>query len=79
MLNFQNQISNEVTDLNQRLDTMQRNIDGIEQISSTQKQSLKRVSKQPIPQPINSTRKSGSDSAKVPAQSGTITEKDLIE
>ena len=71
--NLQNQIAKEVTDINQRLDSIQREVGDSEKISATQKQSLKKVSQKTISQ------QSGTTGAAVPAQSGTITEKDLIE
>ena len=63
--NFENQLAQEVSDLNQRLESLQKELDAIEKISGTQKQSLKKVSKKAV------TRQT--------APPGTITEKDLIE
>lgn len=77
--NFQSQLSEEVSDLNQRLDSIQKEIDGIEKISGTQKQSLKKVSKKAVSQQSGAAQKTGTGSAALPTQSGTITEKDLIE
>jgi seryl-tRNA synthetase len=68
--NFQNQISKEVTNINQRLDSIQIELDDNKKISGTQKQSLKKVSKKAVSQ---------DSGAALPAQSGDITEKDLIE
>ena len=68
--NFQNQISKEVTNINQRLDSIQIELDDNKKNSGTQKQSLKKVSKKAVSQ---------DSGAALPAQSGDITEKDLIE
>jgi DNA repair exonuclease SbcCD ATPase subunit len=77
--NLQNQIAKEVTDINQRLDTIQKDIGGSKKISATQKQSLKKVSKKTVSQQSGTASKTGTAGAAVPTQSGTITEKDLIE
>ena len=77
--NFQNQLSKEVSNLNQRLDAIQTEIDVIEKSSKTQKQSLKKTSKKTIPLQSGTTPITGADSATRPKQLGTITEKDLIE
>lgn len=77
--NFQSQLSGEVVDLNQRLDAIQKQIDGIDKISGTQKQSLNKVSPTTNAQQSGSARSVGSESATLPAQSETITEKNLIE
>lgn len=77
--NLQNQIANEVTNLKQRLDTLQLEIDGIEKISAPQKQSLKKVSKKTVPLQSGTAPKTGTGSAVSPLPPETITEKDLIE
>jgi DNA repair exonuclease SbcCD ATPase subunit len=77
--NFKSQLSEEVSNLNQRLDTIQKEIDGIEKISGTQKQSLKKVSKKAVSQQSGAAPKTGTGSAELPTQSETISEKDLIE
>jgi prefoldin subunit 5 len=77
--NFENQLAEEVSDLNQRLDSLQMEIDAIEKISDTQKQSLKKVSKKVVTRKSGTAPKTGAGSAAIPPQPGTITEKDLIE
>jgi len=77
--NLQNQIAKEVTDITQRLDTIQKEIGGSEKISASQKQSLKKASKKTVSQQSGTASKTGTAGAAVPEQSGTITEKDLIE
>lgn len=77
--NFQSQLSDEVVNLNQRLDAIQKKIDGIDKISGTQKQSLNQVSPKTNSQQSGNAQSIGSESTKLPAQSGTITEKNLIE
>jgi len=77
--NLQNQIAKEVIDINQRLDTIQKEVVGSEKRSATQKQSLKKVSKKAVSQQSGTASKTGTAGAAFPAQSGTITEKDLIE
>jgi chromosome segregation ATPase len=77
--NFENQISEEITDLNQRLDSIQKEIGSTEKISKTQKQSMKKVSKKTVSQQAGAAEKTGSGSDALPVKSGTITEKDLVE
>jgi DNA repair exonuclease SbcCD ATPase subunit len=77
--NFENQLAEEVSDLNQRLESLQMEIDAIEKISDTQKQSLKKVSKKAVTRQSGTAPKTGAGSAALPAPPGTITEKDLIE
>ncbi len=76
---FQSQIAREVSDLNQRMDSLKKEIDGIEKISRSQKQSLNKVSKKTsLPQPLaTDNAKSASQTAAAP--SGSIVEKDLNE
>ncbi|UCD77059.1 MAG: hypothetical protein JSW26_16705 [Desulfobacterales bacterium] len=76
---FQNQISKEVSDLNQKMDSLKKEIDAIGKISNSQKQSLKKVSKKTsLPQP-ESTDNTESVSKSTVSPSGTIVEKDLTE
>lgn len=77
--NFQSQISEAVLNLNQRLNAMQSQLDGIAKAAVSQKQSMKKASQKAISQP--SGRPSQSEtSGSLPAKSPeTITEKDLIE
>ena len=76
---FQSQIAKEVSDLNQRMDSLKKEIDGIEKISRSQKQSLKKVSKKTsLPHP-SATDNVGSVSQTTVAPPGTIVEKDLNE
>lgn len=77
--NFENQIAQEVSDLNQRLDTIQSEVIGIEKIPGMQKQSLKRVSKETVSQQSDAVSKAGPGNAALPAPTGIITEKDLID
>ncbi len=77
--NFQNEIAKEITDINQRLDTIQSEVIDFEKISGTQKQSLKKISKDTVSQQSGAASKTGTGSAAAPVRSGTITEKDLIE
>jgi DNA repair exonuclease SbcCD ATPase subunit len=78
-INFENQISEEVTALNRRLDAIQKEIGGSESISKTQKQSMKKVSKKTVSSQAGAAEQSGSASYGLPAPTGSITEKDLIE
>ena len=76
---FQSQISKEVSDINQRMESLKEQIDGIGKISNLQKQPLEKISKNAASaQPAASA---GSETeAKSPASpSGSIIEKDLIE
>jgi len=76
---FQSQISKEVTDLKQRLDALQKEIDGLEKISESPQQSLNQITKKSsVPQPEGSgnTAAVGQTAATPP---GSIVEKDLSE
>ncbi|CAB1082772.1 hypothetical protein D1AOALGA4SA_10371 [Olavius algarvensis Delta 1 endosymbiont] len=70
---FQSQISREVANINQRLDTIRLEVDRTETIVGPEKKSLKKISKETVPRQASSGRKSTT------AKPGTITEKDLIE
>ena len=76
---FQSQISKEVTDLKQRLDALQKEIDGLEKISGSPQQSLNQVTKKSsVPQTEGAGGKATvGQTAATP--SGTILEKDLNE
>ena len=54
-------------------ESLQKEIDAIEKISGTPKQTLNKTSQKAV------SPQSGAGSAAQPAQPGTITEKDLIE
>ena len=77
--NFQNQMFGKINDLSQRLDAIQQQVDGIEDLSKTQKQSLKNLSIKSETQRSGTANTTGSQSPKPPLSTGTITEKDLIE
>lgn len=77
--NFENQLAEAVSDLNQRLESLQTEIDAVEKISGTQKQTLNKTSQKAVSQQSGAAPKTGTGSAALPAQPGTITEKDLIE
>jgi len=77
--NFENQLAEAVSDLNQRLESLQTEIDAIEKISGTQTQTLNKASPKAVSQQSGAGPPTGADSAALPAQPGTITEKDLIE
>lgn len=76
---FQSQISKEVSDLNQRMDSLKKEIDGIEKISRSQKQSLKKLSKKSTLPQSASAENPRSDSQATASSPGTIVEKDLSE
>ena len=76
---FQSQISKEVSDLNQRMDSLQKQIDGIEKISKLQKQSQNKISKKPASLQPAASDDTGTVSKSTVSPSETITEKDLIE
>jgi len=70
---IQSQISREVANINQRLDTIRLEVDRTETVVGPEKKSLKKISKETEPRPASSGRKAAT------AKPGTITEKDLIE
>jgi len=76
---FQSQISKEVSDLNQRMDSLKKQIDGIEKISKLQKQSQNKISKKPASLQPAASDDTGTVSKSTVSPSETITEKDLIE
>jgi DNA repair exonuclease SbcCD ATPase subunit len=76
---FQSQISKDVTDLKQRLDTLQKEIDGLEKISGSSQGSIDPIMKKtsaPEPEGGGGTATIGQTAAAPP---GTILEKDLNE
>ena len=76
---FQSQLSKEVSDLNQRMDSLKKEIDGLENVSRSQKQSLKKVSKKtspPQPAAVDNLQPVGKTTV---SPAGTIVEKDLAE
>jgi chromosome segregation ATPase len=76
---FQSQIAKEVSDLNRRVDSLKKEIEGIEKISKSQKQPLNKISKKtspPQPATVDNTGAAGQPTA---SPSGTIVEKDLVE
>jgi len=67
---FQSQISREVADINQRLDTIRLEVDRTETIVGPEKKSLKKISKDTVP---------GTGRQAATGKPEPITEKDLIE
>lgn len=76
---FESQITKEVSDLNQRMDSLKKQIDGIEKISKSQRESLKKISKKSAPAKPAAANDAGSVSKSIVSPPGTIVEKDLIE
>jgi chromosome segregation ATPase len=77
--NFEIQLTEKVLDLSHRVDSLQYKIGGIEKIPGTQKQSLKKISKETVSRHSGAASKAATGGAAPPAQPRTITEKDLIE
>jgi chromosome segregation ATPase len=77
--NFEIQLTEKVLDLSHRVDSLQYKIGGIEKIPGTQKQSLKKISKETVSRHSGDASKAATGSAAPTAQPRTITEKDLIE
>jgi len=78
-INFESQLTEAVSGLNKRLESLQTQIDAVEKISGTQKQTLNKTSPKAVSQQSGVAPETGAGSAAAPAQPGTITEKDLIE
>jgi DNA repair exonuclease SbcCD ATPase subunit len=77
--NFQNQITQKIAEVSQRLDALQKEIAGIPKMSGSQSPSSENVSQRPsAPQPA-AAEKIGSTGAAQPSDSDRILEKDLIE
>ena len=77
--NFQSEISEAVSNLNQRLNTIQNQVDGVAKAAVSQKQSMKKTSQKTISQPTGQPPKSKASGSTLPKSADTITEKDLIE
>ncbi len=77
--NFQSEISDAVSNLNQRLNAIQNQVDGVAQAAVSQKQSMKKASQKTITQPTGRPPKTGASGSTLPKSADTITEKDLIE
>ena len=77
--NFQNQLSEAVSDFNRKLDAFQNEVDGIDKNSRSQKQSMKKASQKPVAQPTGGPPQTGPVSGTLSKDVGTITEKDLVE
>lgn len=79
--NFQNQISKEISDLNQRLDALQKEIGGIPKISGSQSPSSQKLSQQSLPRHPTAAEniESAGTAQPQPSDSERILEKDLIE
>ena len=76
---FQSQISKDMSSLNQRMDALKKQIDAIDKISGSQKETSRKVSKKTsLPQP-STTADKGTVGQTTAAPSGTIVEKDLNE
>ncbi|MEJ2164119.1 MAG: hypothetical protein P8X90_01225 [Desulfobacterales bacterium] len=76
---FESQITKEVSGLNQRMDSLKKEIDSIEKISKSQRESLKKVSKKSTPTQPAAADETRSVSKTIVSPPGTIVEKDLIE
>jgi len=77
--NFAIPLTEKVSDLNQRLDFLQKKIYGVEKIPGTQKLSLKKKSKKAVSRQSGSAPKTRKGNAATPAKPRRVTEKDLIE
>jgi len=77
--NFQNQITQEINALNERLDALQKEITGIPKLSGSQSPSSEKISQKPSPRQPTAAENIGSVSTEQPLDSGRILEKDLIE
>ena len=76
---FQSQISKDMSSLNQRMDALKKQIDAIDKISGSQKETSRKVSKKTsLPQP-STTADKGAVGQTAAAPSGAIVEKDLNE
>ena len=81
--NIQNQLSKVAASLDQRMDSIQSEVNRLETTvqsqKPSQKQSMKKVSQKGPPQPSGTPWKNGSGSVSSSTGSPTITEKDLLE
>jgi DNA repair exonuclease SbcCD ATPase subunit len=72
--NFQNNVAQEITAINRKLDAIQKKIDDIQQSGRSQKRSMKSLSKKTSP-----GQSTGPAEATTPSRSGSIDEQDLLE
>jgi len=77
--NFQNRLVQEITAVNQKLDTIQKTIDDIQKKSISQKKSMKSLSKKTPPAKSTGTTVTGTNKATTSSKSGSIDEQDLLE
>jgi DNA repair exonuclease SbcCD ATPase subunit len=77
--NFQNQITKEISDFNQRLDALQKEIVGIPKMSGSQSPSSGKLSQQSLPRHPTANENVGSVEPAQPSDSERILEKNLIE
>ena len=72
--NFQNRVAQEMGAINQKLDAIQKQIDDIQKNYSSQKRSMKSLSKKTSP-----AQSTGPTEVTIPSKSGSIDEQDLLE
>jgi len=77
--NYQNRLVQEITAVNQKLDTIQKTIDDIQKKSISQKKSMKSLSKKTPPAKSTGTTITGTNKATSSSKSGSIDEQDLLE
>ena len=76
---YQNLISQEMADLNRRLDAIQKEIDGLQKISRLYQQAQPSASKPKAPAKSAATQAAGPGKKTTPPKSGTIVEQDIPE
>jgi len=77
--NYQNRLAQEIAAVNQKLDTIQKKIDGIQKNSISQKKSMKSLSKKTPPAKTPGTTITGTTKGATSSKSGSIDEQDLLE
>jgi chromosome segregation ATPase len=77
--NYQQLVSQAISNLNSRLDMIQKKIDDIQKISNSDKQSGKAASSTAVPTGSATKTTTGSEAITSPPKSGTIVEQDIPE
>jgi DNA repair exonuclease SbcCD ATPase subunit len=77
--NYDNRLVQEITAVNQKLNTIQKTIDDIQKKSISQKKSMKSLSKKTPPAKSTGTTITGTTKATTSSKSGSIDEQDLLE
>jgi len=77
--NYQNRLEQEIAAVNEKLETIRKEMNDISNISNSPKKSMKSLSKKTPPANSTGTAVTGTSTAEIPAKSESIDEQDLPE